>query len=176
MDTITLGAFARSGNHYFEHLVQTALIDVKLNWLSHRISDWDNQPNCVTIIRNPLDCVASWISTTQDERLNRAEQVLEWYISYYEKIDSLDKIVVLPFEQLINDSLGSINHVCDVYGLNKSFFSSNDTLKAAFSDSIDYVWANWTNTDLSQIKYEIKNNYLFKDATKIYKKLCVPVG
>ena len=176
MDTITFGAFARSGNHYFQYLVETALVDVRCDWLSHRIGDWDNKPNCVTVVRNPLDCVSSWISTGSDQRENRAEKVLEWYISYYEKIDSLDKIVVLPFDQLINDSLGSINHVCDVYGLNKSFFSSNDTLKAAFSDSIDYVWANWTNTDLSQIKYEIKNNYLFKDAIKIYKKLCVPVG
>lgn len=176
MDTITLGAFARSGNHYFEHLVQTALIGVNFKWLSHRISDWDNQPNPVTIIRNPVDSVASWISTTKDERLNRAEKVLEWYISYYEKIDSLNKIVVLPFDQLINDSLGSINYVCNVYGLNKSFFSSNNTLKAAFSNSINYIWANQTGMDLSQIKYEIKNNYLFKDATKIYKKLCVPVG
>jgi hypothetical protein len=101
---------------------------------------------------------------------------LEWYISYYEKIDLLDEIVVLPFDQLINDSLGSINYICDVYGLNKSFFSNNDTLRAAFDNSIDYVWANWTNQDLSQIKDEIKNNHLFKDATKIYEKLCVPVG
>jgi len=175
VDTITLGAFVRSGNHYFEHLVQTALINVRFNWLSHRISDWNNQPNRVTIIRNPIDSVASWISTTKDERLNRAEQVLEWYISYYEKIDSLDKIVILPFEQLTNDSLGSINHVCDVYGLNKSFFSSNDTLRAAFDNLVNYIWANQTGMNLSQIKYEIKNNYLFRDATKIYKKLCVPV-
>lgn len=176
MDTITLGAFARSGNHYFEHLVKAALIDVRLNWLSHRISDWDNQPNRVTIIRNPVDSVASWISTTEDNRLNRAEQVLEWYISYYEKVNSLDEIVVLPFEQLIDDSLGSINHVCDFYGLNKSCFFSNETLKAAFDTSIDYTWTNWTNTDLSEIKYEIKNNHLFEDAARIYEKLCIPVG
>ena len=176
METITLGAFARSGNHYFQHIVETALIDVRCDWLSHRISDWDNQPNRVTIIRNPVDSVASWISTTGDERLNRAEQVLEWYISYYEKVNSLDKIIIFPFEQLINDSLGSINHVCNVYGLNKSFFSNNDTLKAAFDNSVNYIWANQTGIDLSQIKYEIKNNYLFKNATKIYKKLCVPVG
>jgi hypothetical protein len=173
MGTITLGAFARSGNHYFEHLVQTALIDVRLNWLSHRISDWDNQPNPVTIIRKPVDSIASWISTTQDNRPDRAEKVLEWYIAYYEKIESLDKIVVLPFEQLTNDPLKSINHVCSVYGLNKSFFSSNDTLKAAFSDSIDYVWANWTTTDLSIIKEEIKSNQLFKKATELHEKLCV---
>ena len=176
MDTITLGAFARSGNHYFEHLVQTALIGVNLNWLSHRISDWDNKLNRVTIIRHPLDCIASWISTTQDERPDRSAKVLEWYISYYKKIDSLDEIVVLPFDQLVNDSLGSINHICDVYGLNKSLFSSNDTLKEAFSDSVDYVWANWTNKDLSQINYEIQNDYSFEDAIKIYQKLCVPVG
>ena len=176
MDTITLGAFARSGNHYFEHLVQTALVGVNLNWLSHRISDWDNQPNPVTIIRNPVDCVASWISTGQDIRGDRADKVLEWYISYYEKILSLDQIVVLRFDKLIDDSLGSINHVCDVYGLNRSFFSSNETLRAAFSDTVDYVWANWTNIDLSDIKKEIKESPLFKKATRIYEELCAASG
>lgn len=176
MDTITLGAFARSGNHYFEHLVQTALVGVNLNWLSHRISDWDNQPNPVTIIRNPVDCVASWISTTQDERPDRSAKVLEWYISYYEKILSLDKIVILRFDKLIDDPLGSINHVCDTYGLNRSFFSSNETLRAAFSDTVDYVWANWTNIDLSDIKKEIKESLLFKKATRIYEELCAASG
>jgi hypothetical protein len=176
MDTITLGAFARSGNHYFEHLVQTALINVRLNWLSHRINDWGNQPNPVTIVRNPVDSIASWISTTQDTRQDRADKVLEWYVSYHEKILSLNKIVVLPFNRLVNDSLGSINHVCDVYGLNKSFFSSNDTLKAAFSDSVDFVWANWTRIDLSGIKKEIKQSPLFDAATKIYEELCAVSG
>ena len=176
MDTITLGAFARSGNHYFEHLVQTALVGVNLNWLSHRISDWDNQPNPVTIIRNPVDCVASWISTTQDTREDRADKVLEWYVSYCEKILSLDKIVILRFDKLIDDSLGSINHVCDTYGLNRSFFSSNETLGAAFSDTVDYVWANWTNIDLSDIKKEIKESLLFKKATRIYEELCAASG
>ena len=176
MDTITLGAFARSGNHYFEHLVQTALINVRLNWLSHRINDWDNQPNPVTIVRNPVDSIASWISTTQDTRKDRAAKVLEWYVSYYKKIFSLNEIVILPFDRLITDSLGSINHVCDAYGLNKSFFSSNDTLKAAFSGSVDYVWANWTNTDLSEIKKEIKESPLFETATKIYEELCAVSG
>jgi hypothetical protein len=176
VDTITLGAFARSGNHYFEHLVKTALVNVKLNWLSHRISDWDNQPNPVTIIRNPIDSVASWISTGQDAREDRADKVLEWYASYYEKILSLNQIVILRFEELINDSLGSINRVCDVYGINKSFFSSNKTLKAAFDDTVDYVWANWTNMDLSDIKKEIKESPLFERATSIYEELCAASG
>lgn len=176
MDTITLGAFVRSGNHYFEHLVQTALVNVRLNWLSHRINDWDNQQNPVTIVRNPVDCISSWISTTKDTRQDRADKVLEWYVSYYEKILSLNTIVVLPFNRLVNDSLGSINHVCDVYGINKSFFSNNDTLRAAFSDSVDYVWANWTGMDLSEIKKEIKESPLFNSATKIYEELCVASG
>lgn len=176
MDTITLGAFARSGNHYFDHVVRTALIDVRLNWLSHRISDWDNQPNRVTIIRNPLDSVVSWISTTQDNRPDRADKVLEWYIAYYEKIKTLDNIVILRFDELIKNPLGSINKVCSTYGLSKSFFSSNDTLNTALEASFDYIWANWTTVDLSVIREEVQNSPYFIRAMALFEGLSTPVG
>ncbi len=176
MDTLTLGAFARSGNHYFQHLVDTALIDVKCDWLSHRMSDWDDKPNRVTIMRDPLDCVTSWISTTQDNREDRAEKVLEWYISYHEKIRSLNQIVILGFDELITDPLGSINKVCNIYGLPKSFFSSNETLTTALESPFDYIWANLPNVDLSGIKKEVQNSPYFSSAMSLFGELHVPVG
>lgn len=175
MDTITLGAFARSGNHYFQHLVETALINVRCDWLSHRISDWDNKPNRVTIVRHPLDSVASWISTTKDNRNNRAEKVLEWYIAYHETIAS-KQITVLKFDDLVTDSLGSINKVCDKYKINKSFFSTNRTLSAAMENEVDFVWANRDKSDYPIIKQEICSNGLYRDAVELFEALCVPVG
>ncbi len=170
MDTITLGAFVRSGNHFFQHLVRTALIDVRCDWLSHRMSDWDGKSNRVTVVRNPLDCVSSWISTCKDERADRSSKVLEWYVSYHKQVDALG-IFVVPFDSLIQDSLGSINKVCADFGLNRSFFSSNDTLAKAMESSEDFVWANDNKDDYPQIHKEILANRLYVDAVKMYDKL-----
>jgi hypothetical protein len=176
VDTITLGAFPRSGNHYFQHLVETAFADVRCNWLYHRMSDWDNKPNRVTIVRNPLDCVSSWISTTEDSRSDRAEKVLDWYMAYYEKIKSLNGIVVLDFDQLVQDGVGSISKVCDHYDLPQPLFSDNESLYAAFDKSVDYVWANWIETDLDQVKLEVSECAALGKAISLFEELCTPNG
>ena len=172
MDTITFGSFVRSGNHYFLHMVETGLISVKCEWLSHRISDWDNKTNRVTTIRHPLECVTSWISTTADERPDRANKVLEWYVAYYNKVQELgSQIITIPFNRLINDSLGSINQVCDHYGLKRSFFSNNDTFSAAFTTDFDFIWANPDKNDYNQIESDIKESSFYPLATKLFEEL-----
>ena len=175
MDTITFGAFARSGNHYFQYLVETALVDVRCDWLSHRIGDWDNKPNCVTVVRNPLDCVSSWVSTGSDQRENRAEKVLEWYIAYHKTILSKD-IMILTFEELISDSLGSINKVCNKYGINKSVFFDNNALGVAMGNKTNFVNANYDKSDYPVINAEICSNGLYSDAVKLFEELCVHAG
>ena len=170
MDTITLGAFARSGNHYFQRLVEVALISVRCDWLSHRISDWDNKPNRVTIVRHPLDSVASWISTTRDQRDNRADKVLEWYIAYHETVMS-KQITILKFDELTTNPLGSINKVCDNYGINKSFFSNNNTLKAALETDYDFIWANPDKSNYPQICQEIKDSSLYGRSLELFDSL-----
>jgi hypothetical protein len=122
-----------------------------------------------------LDCVASWISTTKDSRDDRAEKVLEWYIAYHETITS-KQVMVLKFDDLIADPLGSINKVCERYGINKSFFSTNKTLSDAMKTEIDFVWANRDKSDYSIIKQEICLNGLYPDAVELFEVLCVPVG
>lgn len=173
MDKITLGAFARSGNHYFQRLVEVSLINVHCDWLSHRISDWDNKKNKVTIVRHPLECVSSWISTTRDSRIDRADKVLEWYVAYHQKIQLL-RIMTLHFDDLVEDPLGSINNVCFEFGLNKSFFSNNENLAVAMEASYDFVWANPDKSDYQTIQQEILSSRLYSDAVELFEVLCVP--
>lgn len=172
MDKITFGSFVRSGNHYFQHIVETGLISVQCEWLNHRISDWDNKTNRVTTIRDPLECVTSWISTTADKRSDRADKVLEWYVAYYSKVKELGKeILIIPFEQLISDSLGSLNSVCDHYGLKRSFFSNNDTLSAAFTTSFDFIWSNPDKNDYDQIRSDIGEASYYPQAKELFEKI-----
>lgn len=175
MDTITLGAFARSGNHYFQHLVKTALIDVRCDWLSHRISDWDGKENRVCIVRHPIDCVTSWISTTADTREDRAAKVLEWYTAYHQTVVS-KKILVVKFDRLVKEPLASINSVCERFGINKSFFSYNTTLSAAMETDEDFIWANTDQSDYAKIKEEICSNASYPDAVRLFEALCDQSG
>jgi hypothetical protein len=170
VDSITLGAFVRSGNHFFQRLVDISLVGIECDWLSHRISDWGNKPNKVTIVRHPLDSISSWISTTRDKRIDRSEKVLEWFISYHEEILN-QEILILQFDDLISDPLGSINKVSDRYGLGRSFFSNNDTLLAAMGNEFDFVWANDDKSDYPIIQEQILSSRSYIAATGLFEKL-----
>lgn len=106
---ISFGSFPRSGNHFFINLV-----DCK--WLTHGIAPLELEENVVSTIRNPLDCIPSWITLSRDVRVNRAEMVLEWYCAYYEKCAEMN-VFVIPFDTLISHPLSSVNSALTRYGL-----------------------------------------------------------
>jgi hypothetical protein len=109
MATLKFGAFPRSGSHFFTHLTNC-------EWLDHRIEPLGTEQNVVVSIRNPLECIPSWISITNDNRVDRAERVLEWYCAYYSKCLTVD-LVVIPFNQLITNPYGCVFYVAKHYGL-----------------------------------------------------------
>lgn len=109
MATLKFGSFPRSGSHFFTHLTQC-------EWLSHRIEPLSTESNVVVSIRNPVECIPSWIVLTDDHRIDRASRVVEWYCAYYDRCAALD-VVMLSFEQLISDPLTCINYAHHRYGL-----------------------------------------------------------
>lgn len=71
----------------------------------------------MTSVRDPLECVPSWIVLTDDTRPARAEKVLEWYCAYYIECVRLN-ILVLPFARLVADPLGCVGFVASRLGVN----------------------------------------------------------
>lgn len=162
MDSLTFGAFPRSGNYYFQHLVETVFDSTVCLWLSHRISDWDEKQNKVTVLRDPLKSITSWISTTKDDRVDRAEKVLEWYIAYHTKIKSMgEDIVILPFDFLVSEPLKACSCVAEKYEL---------TMKTDFDEDSVFLnsWKDTEKWDYALIERQIMKNPLYEKAQLIF--------
>ena len=161
MGSLKFGSFPRSGNHFFLYLTDC-------EWLDHRIEPLGVEENVVVSIRNPLECVPSWITFIGDKRKTRAEKVLEWYCAYYEKVKELD-VVVFPFEQLTSSPLFCINYAYTKYGL--------EPLKSLDYDlSTDFHFPTQDKSGYSEIVHEMKLAPSFDRAVSLFKELCIPVG
>jgi hypothetical protein len=161
MGSLKFGAFPRSGSHFFTHLTNC-------EWLDHRIEPLGTEQNVVVSIRNPLQCVPSWITLTADQRNDRAEKVLEWYCAYYEKVKELN-VVVLPFEQLISNPLFCVNYAYKKYGI--------EPLQSLDYDlSTEFHFPTKDKTGYQQIINEMYLAPSFTKAVSLFEELCVPVG
>lgn len=114
MGSLTFGAFPRSGSHFFLNLASQTSVNVE--WVAHHIHDLETKPNIVVSIRDPFECIPSWVVMKHDTRPDRASKVLEWYCAYYEAVRGLD-LMVVPFKTLISDPVGIIQSACEHYGL-----------------------------------------------------------
>jgi len=106
---LKFGAFPRSGSHFFVHLTNC-------EWLSHRIAPLATSTNVVVSIRDPLECVPSWIVLTNDNRPDRAEKVLEWYCAYYAECLRLD-LLLLSFTELVEKPMECVEFVGKHFGI-----------------------------------------------------------
>ena len=161
MATLKFGAFPRSGSHFF-----TGLTDCE--WLDHKIKPLGIEQNVVVSIRNPLQCVPSWIVLTADRRANRAERTLEWYRAYYTACKNVD-VVVLPFAQLISEPLHCVNHARARYGL-EPLHALNYDLTTGFH------YPTKDKSAYSGIIEEMRVAPSFEPAMSLFEALCVPVG
>lgn len=160
MATLKFGAFPRSGSHFFVHLTGC-------DWLDHRIEPLGVEQNVVVSIRNPLECVPSWITLTDDTRQDRAERVLEWYCAYYSKC-LVSNLVIIPFEQLISDPFGCVEYVKNYYGVSVQANRFN------LSDGFHYPSKD--KSGFMSIVAEIEVAPSFRPAMELFEALCVPVG
>jgi hypothetical protein len=160
MGSLKFGAFPRSGSHFFLHLTNC-------EWLDHRIEPLGVEQNVVVSIRNPLECVPSWITLTADQRNDRAEKVLEWYCAYYSKC-AVSDVLVIPFQQLVFNPLHCVDYVADHYSLKVEM---NPFI---LSSGVHYPSKN--KNGFASIVEEMKVAPSFLPAMELFSKLCVPVG
>jgi len=159
MGSLKFGSFPRSGNHFFLYLTDC-------EWLDHRIEPLGVEENVVVSIRNPLECVPSWITFLGDKRTNRAEKALEWYCAYYSKC-AVSDVVIIPFEQLINEPIYCVEYVANHYGLNIKIkdFDSLDDIRNPSKDKSGFA----------DIVEEMKDAPSFRTAMKLFESLCNPI-
>lgn len=103
----------------------------------------------------------------QDTRQDRAEQVLEWYCSYYDKCKEVG-VLIIPFAQLISEPLFCLNHVYKTFGL--PLIDSLD-----FDLNTGFHFPSIDKSGYSKIIEEMKLAPSFKTAMGLFEELCVPV-
>jgi len=161
MGTIKFGSFPRSGSHFFIHLTNC-------EWLDHKIEPLDKEKNVVVTIRNPIECIPSWITLTEDKRDDRAERVMEWYCAYYSKCLVSD-LVIIPFDQLIKEPMKCIEHIEDTYEIKIQPINKYDL-------ATDFHYPTKNKNGFSPIIDEMKQAPSFDFAMELFKALCAPVG
>jgi hypothetical protein len=170
MDKISFGSFPRSGNHFLEALLKKTLPDCSLVYTEHFLFPLEKEQNITVTIRNPLECVPSWITLMRDERPNRAEQVLEWYCAYYQKCKEL-KIFIVPFEQLVSEPLVCVSAICKINGIAEPGLGTVE-----FDFSTDFHSPTKDKSGYEIIVNEMKTAPSFQTAMGLFKELCVSVG
>lgn len=170
MDTLNFGSFPRSGNHFLYEALNNLLPNCKIDWLEHRIEPLDKMKNVLVTIRNPFECIPSWIVYTSNSHQNREERMLEWYCAYYEKCSKTDLIIV-PFNQLIGTPVHAISEVCKKYSLD---FPKHKDLILDLSTGL-----HSPTLDKSSFPDIVKKMELAPSvhrAMSLFEELCVPVG
>jgi hypothetical protein len=167
MGEVSVGSFPRSGNHFLVKVLRILFPKTKVNWFEHNISWLETKPNVITIARNPVDCISSWINFTQDTRIDRAERILEWYCAYQNKcIELKNSICIIDFDKLITDIESTVNKICSVYEIKE---------KPDFSllPHFDKEFCNTALFDFDRLilKNEIINSISFNKATSIYQEV-----
>ena len=170
METLSFGSFPRSANHFCLELIAKSLSEIQFVHIEHYIDPIDKQKNFFATIRTPLECIPSWITFTGDTRSNRAEQVLEWYCSYYQKCKE-SGVLIVPFSQITSSPLTSMNYICDYFGIGRTTLQSIE-----FDFSTNFHWASNDKTEHKTIIGEMENAPSFNMAMSLFEELCVPVG
>lgn len=168
MDKIGFGSFPRSGNHFFLELINQIPNANDFVYLEHRIDPIGKHNKCFTTIRSPLECVTGWIVLMNDIRLNRAEQVLEWYCAYYQKCKDMG-VLIIPFTQLISEPMFCMNHVLKTFDL-----PLVDTVEFDLSTGFHQPTAD--KSSYGEVIDEMRLAPSFSRAMGLFEELCVPVG
>lgn len=169
MGKVSFGSFPRSGSHFLESVLAKTLPECSLVYTEHFIFPLEVEENIIVTMRNPLECIPSWISFMGDKRLNRSEQVLEWYCAYYEKCKEL-KIFIIPFEQLISNPLACVHRICEINNIPKPAMNTID-----FDFSTGFHSPTKDKSNYETIIGEMVEAPSYNRAVSLFEELCVPI-
>lgn len=100
MARLTFNTFPRSGTMWVFQTLKIAFPKNDIIFGDHRITTLRKEANVITSVRNPKDCVPSYLVFFNKDNPNRA---LEWYCRFMQgTIDSKDRIFVADFRDIIS--------------------------------------------------------------------------
>lgn len=169
---ISFGAFPRSGNHTLGTILAHSFPNREIKWLGHRITDLSKAENCCVVIRNPIDCVASWLNIGNDFHEDAPERFLDWYIRYMNGvIGSREKLAVFLIDDLWSNHYGSAEFVAEKFSLEEPIFVDRNIIEEWLVENRPLHFPNETSANKSIWNEKIKNSPSFILANSLYEKV-----
>lgn len=116
---IVLEGFPRSGNSMLRTYISLCNPGLQLAHHLHMVGQFTIARHLgipsVLLIRNPADSVSSLL--VADPTLS-VEQATEWWVYYYRSlIPHRDRLLILPFDQVMSDPQGAVTEIANFSGL-----------------------------------------------------------
>ncbi len=101
MARLVYDTFPKSGTAWLSSTLKSAYPESEIIWGGHRITTLRKEQQVITSIRNPKDCIPSYMVFFQH---NEPGPLLDWYCRFIQgTIDSQNNIFISSFEELITD-------------------------------------------------------------------------
>lgn len=101
MARLVFDTFPKSGTAWLAGTLKSAYPESEIIWGGHRAATLKKEEQVITAIRNPKDCIPSYMIFFQH---NEPGRLLDWYCRFMQgTIDSKDRIFISSFEELTTD-------------------------------------------------------------------------
>ena len=171
MEILSHGSFPRSGNHLLDTVLKFSYPSCNVMWIEHNAWVSSKVDNFICVVRDPIEAISSWILLTSDNRYDRSDRLLDWYIRYHEFMLNKDNALLVDFNQLINNTSYITDIIFNTYGVR----NTNDIPKNFYHVYMGISYPDnspsGSSEDRERICDEIKKSSNYKDAKKIYKNI-----
>jgi hypothetical protein len=107
--------FPKSGSAWLARTLELAYPQHEVVWGGHRITTLRKESNVITCIRNPKDCIPSYMLFFNHDN---PERLLDWYCRFMAgTIECADRIFVTRFEQITTEPESVMLAYADRFGL-----------------------------------------------------------
>jgi hypothetical protein len=150
-----VNSFPRSGNLFTQSALEQCFPSVKWPWFSHS-SGLLSKQKCVIVLRNPKQCVPSWMLFASVNYLD----TVKWYLRFHKELKSnFDKHLIFTFEDLVSQPEKIINTVGNTIGIEPLY------------KDLSGLGKNKSNQS-----YVVPNNNSIQDCIELYKELVERLG
>lgn len=171
MEILSHGSFPRSGNHLLDTVLKFSYPLCDISWIEHNAWVSNKSQNFICVVRDPVDAICSWVFLTKDNRHDRADKLLNWYIRYHKFMLDKKDVLLIDFNQLI-DNPSHINElIYKQYGVKNMYNIPKDFYNVYMNTSYPENSPTNRNLESKGVCDEIRKSFEYKEAKKIYKNI-----
>jgi hypothetical protein len=174
MARLKIVGFPRCGTTYLYVCCRDSFGINNVDYTQHRIQPLRDGDSVVTIIRDPLECISSWMKMSA-EIPSTTEGLIDWYCRFLQaSIENTETSVCLSFDSLVNSPQICMDNISNKFGLDK--ISQLDINDINLDMKTNHP-GNFPRPTDKDIYYEkIKSSNLFDKVQDLYAKtLCIAI-